>query len=72
LRSWKQAYNKCDRKVHDRLKKEVVKKAEIEKVYSSITGVSVKTARRRLDVLIDAKIMTRTMEGRNAYIAMEV
>ena len=72
LRSWKQAYNKCDRKVHDRLKKEVVKKAEIEKVYSSMTGVSVKTARRRLDVLIDAKVMIRTMEGRNAYIAMEV
>jgi hypothetical protein len=72
LRQWKTAYNKCERKIHDRLKKEVVKKGDLEKIYSANTGVSVKTAKRRLNVMIEAKIVTRITEGRNAYIALEV
>jgi len=72
LRQWKAAYNKCERKIHDRLKKEVVSKGAIEKVYASTVGVSVKTAQRRLSVLVDAKIVSRITEGRNAYIALEV
>ena len=71
-RAWKAAYNKCDRKIHDRSKKEVVKKADIEKAYSGLHGVSVKTAKRRLDVLIEAKVVTRIMDGRNAFVALEV
>ena len=71
-RAWKAAYNKCERKVHDRLKKEVVKKADIENAYSTMHGVSTKTAKRRLDVLIEAKAVTRIMEGRNAFVAFEV
>lgn len=71
-RAWKAAYNKCERKVHDRLKKEVVKKADIENTYSAMHGVSVKTAKRRMDVLIEAKAVTRIMEGRNAFVAFGV
>lgn len=71
-RAWKAAYNKCERKVHDRLKKEVVRKSQIETAYSGLNGVSVKTAKRRLDVLIEAKVVTRIMEGRNAFVAFEV
>ena len=58
--------------MHDRLKKEVVKKADIENAYSTMHGVSTKTAKRRLDVLIEAKAVTRIMEGRNAFVAFEV
>jgi len=71
-RAWKAAYNKCERKVHDRLKKEVVRKSQIETTYSALNGVSVKTAKRRLDVLIEAKVVTRIMEGRLAFVAFEV
>lgn len=71
-RAWRTAYNKCAKKVHDRTKKEVVRKSELEKVYSAFNSVSTKTARRRLDVMLDAKIAIRIAEGRNAFIALEV
>jgi len=71
-RAWRTAYNKCAKAVHDRTKKEVVRKSELEQVYSALNSVSTKTARRRLDIMMDAKIALRIAEGRNAFIALEI
>lgn len=71
-RAWRTAYNKCAKVVHDRTKKEVVRKSELEQVYSALNSVSTKTARRRLDIMMDAKIALRIAEGRNAFIALEI
>jgi len=71
-RAWRAAYNKCAKVVHDRTKKEVVRKSELEQVYSSFNSVSTKTARRRLDLMLEAKIALRITEGRNAFIALEI
>lgn len=71
-RAWRAAYNKCAKVVHDRTKKEVVRKSELERVYSALNGISTKTARRRLDIMLDAKIAIRIAEGRNAFIALEI
>jgi len=72
LRGWREAYNKCNRSVHDRTQREVVRKSDLEKVYSQLHGVSPKTARRRLDNILKSGVATRIAEGRNAYIALDV
>lgn len=72
LRAWREAYSKCKRKVHERTQREVVRKSDLERVYSSLNGVSTKTARRRLDTMMAANIATRVSEGKNAYIALEL
>lgn len=71
-RAWRTAYNRCAKVVHDRTKKEVVRKSELERIYSALNGISTKTARRRLDIMLDAKIAIRIAEGRNAFIALEL
>ena len=72
LRGWREAYNKCNRSVHDRTQREVVRKSDLERVYSQLHGVSPKTARRRLDNILKSGVATRIAEGRNAYIALDV
>ena len=72
IRAWREAYGKCKRKVHERTNREVVRKSDLEKMYSSINGVSVKTARRRLDTMMIAKLAIRVAEAKNAFISLEV
>ncbi len=72
IRDWKGAYNKCQKVMHDRLRREVVRKSELEKIYSSLNQVSVKTAKRRMKDLIDANLAKIIKEGRNAFIMLEV
>ena len=72
MRGWREAYGKCNRTVHDRTKREVVRKSDLERVYSKLQGVSEKTARRRLDSMLKSGAATRIAEGRNAFIALDV
>ena len=72
IRSWREAYGKCKRIVHERTQREVVRKSDLEKAYSTINGVSVKTARRRLDDMMKAKLAVRVAEGKNAFISLEL
>tara|TARA_B100000902_G_scaffold390907_2_gene440660 strand:+ start:1758 stop:3212 length:1455 start_codon:yes stop_codon:yes gene_type:complete len=71
IRAWREAYGKCKRKVHERTNREVVRKSDLEKMYSTLNGVSVKTARRRLDDMMKAKMAIRVAEGKNAFISLE-
>tara|TARA_R110000744_G_C19369344_1_gene562316 strand:+ start:5821 stop:7275 length:1455 start_codon:yes stop_codon:yes gene_type:complete len=72
IRDWKGAYNKCHKVMHDRLHREVVRKSELEQIYSNLNQVSVKTAKRRMKDLIDANLAKIIKEGRNAFIMLEV
>ena len=46
VRAWKQAFAGCKRQVHDRTKKEVVRKTELQARYAALNAVSVKTAEK--------------------------
>tara|TARA_Y100001937_G_scaffold23658_1_gene33712 strand:+ start:3938 stop:5392 length:1455 start_codon:yes stop_codon:yes gene_type:complete len=72
IRAWREAYGKCKRIVHERTQREVVRKSDLEKAYSTINGVSTKTARRRLDDMMKAKLAVRVAEGKNAFISLEL
>ena len=58
--------------MHERTQREVVRKSDLEKAYSTINGVSTKTARRRLDDMMKAKLAVRVAEGKNAFISLEL
>tara|TARA_R100000995_G_scaffold41700_1_gene19433 strand:+ start:13637 stop:15085 length:1449 start_codon:yes stop_codon:yes gene_type:complete len=70
VHSWRTAFNKADKELHPKTGKEVVKKADIESRYAQEFSVSVKTAKRRLDKLLENKTAERYMKGRVAYISM--
>ena len=70
LHSWRTSFNKADKELHPKTGKEVVKKADIENRYAQENAVSVKTAKRRLDKLLDNKMAERFMKGRVAYVSM--
>ena len=72
LRAWKQSFNACKKQVHDRTKKEVVRKTELEGRYAAFNAVSEKTAQRRLDKLVDNRLVVKVKEGRNVFVAFEV
>ena len=72
VRAWKQAFNGCRKQVHDRTKKEVVRKTELQARYAALNAVSVKTAERRLSKLIENKLSVMVKEGRNVYVSLEV
>ena len=58
--------------MHDRTKKEVVRKTELEGRYAAFNAVSEKTAQRRLDKLVDNRLVVKVKEGRNVFVAFEV
>ena len=70
VHSWRTSFNKSDKEIHPKTGKECVKKAELESKYAADNSVSVKTAKRRLDKLIENKTAERYMKGRVAYISM--
>tara|TARA_R100000152_G_C6772133_1_gene198890 strand:- start:325 stop:1773 length:1449 start_codon:yes stop_codon:yes gene_type:complete len=70
LHSWRQSFNKIGKEIHPKTGKEVVKKAELESRYAAENSVSVKTAKRRLDKLLENNRAERFMKGRVAYIQM--
>ena len=70
LHSWRQSFNKIDKEIHPKTGKEVVKKADLEARYATQNSVSVKTAKRRLDKLLENNRAERHMKGRVAYIQM--
>ena len=72
VRAWKQAFNGCRKQVHDRTKKEVVRKTELQSKYAAFNAVSEKTAERRLGKLIESKLVIMVKEGRNVFVSLEV
>lgn len=72
IRQWKIAYGKSKKIIHDRMKREAVRKSEIEHIYHTLNSVSIKTAQRRLNKLIKSNLVTIVKEGRNAFVMMEV
>jgi len=70
VHSWRTSFNKADKEIHPKTGKECVKKADLENRYAQENSVSVKTAKRRLDKLLENKTAERYMKGRVAYISM--
>lgn len=69
--TWRKAYNKCKRVVDKRSGREVVSKTDLQKVYSQMEGVAVRTAERRLDKMISGKMLIRLQVGKRVFIALE-
>jgi len=71
MKLWKKVFKSCGKFAHKGSGKEVVAKGDIEKSYSKEAGVSVRTATRRLEKMMDMGTAQRVMDGRRAFIYLD-
>jgi hypothetical protein len=69
--AWKKSFNKVKKLKTKRDGLEVVRRVQIEEHYAKAQGVSPKTARRRMDKLLESGSATRHKDGRLAFIHLE-
>ena len=68
IHDWKKTFNKSGKYAHKRAGKETVSKKDLEARYAKEQGVSVRTAQRRLDKMIENGIIIRLMDKNRAYV----
>jgi hypothetical protein len=72
MKSWKKAWSKCHKMVNNRVNREVVRKSQIEEIYSTQNGMTDRTARRRLDEMIKSGVAKTVKEGKKVFVYFEV
>ena len=72
MKQWKKAWGKCHKMVNNRVNREVVRKSQIVEIYSKLTGIAERTARRRIDEMIMSGVVKTVKDGRLVFVYFEV
>ncbi len=72
MKQWKKAWGKCHKMVNNRVNREVVRKSQILEIYSKLTGIAERTARRRIDEMIMSGVVKTVKDGRLVFVYFEV
>ena len=72
MKQWKKAWGKCHKMVNNRVNREVVRKSQIVEIYSKLTGIGERTARRRIDEMIMSGVVKTVKDGRLVFVYFEV
>ena len=72
MKQWKKAWSKCHKMVNNRANREVVRKTQITEIFAAQNGINERTARRKVDDMIQSGVVKTVKDGRLVFVYFEV